>query len=134
MGTTRQIPENDWQAFFEAFTRQHLMADPPSTATIEVVSPSQGDQVAASTSRLLGLSYDPRSQVFEVMVEQLDHLLFHPREIWVIEDESGFIPTMELVRSDGGQELIHLNRSGPPSIPYGSPSQTQNVDQPSGQG
>ena len=117
MGTTKQIPRPEWQPYFDRFTRQHLVGGPPETATIEVVSPLIGDQIEARTAALLGLSYDPKSNAFEVLLEDVDHLVFHPSEIWVIEEDDGFLSALELVRTDdASKEIIYVHRSGPPAV------------------
>src|SRR4051794_18730001 len=115
MATTNQIPREEWQPYFERFTRQSLKGEPPQAATIEVLSPTFGDQFETRTARLDGLSYDPKSRAFELAFEdtQLDHLVFEPVEIWVIEEDAGFISTLELVRPDGLKEIVHISRSGP---------------------
>jgi hypothetical protein len=123
MATTKQIPREEWQPYFERFTRQSLKGEPPEAATIEVLSPTLGDQFETRTARLDGLSYDPKSKAFEVAFEdpQVDHLVFEPVEIWVMEEDWGFISTLELVRPDGLKEIVHVSRSGPPAPRYDLP-------------
>jgi hypothetical protein len=119
MGTTKQIPRAEWKAYFDEFTRQHLQQhlqkhlhdDEVEVATIEVVSPLVGDQFEARDARLLGLGFDPKSDVFEVLLEGVDHLVFHPKEIWVIEEQGGFPLSIELVRDDDERELLYVYRS-----------------------
>jgi hypothetical protein len=116
MGVTKQIPREDFKAYFDRFTRQHLGEESPKDVTVEVVSAELGDQVEASVLRLLGTSYDPKTRDFELLLEDMDHLVFRPAEIWVIEEEGGFISTLELVRPDGTKELVHIQRGGPPAL------------------
>jgi hypothetical protein len=108
MSTTKQLPRAQWQEYFDRFTRAHLEDDTPGAATLEVVSPSFGDQFEASAVRLLGLTYDPKSNAFEVALEGIDHLVFEPKEIWILEDEPGLIATIEVVERDGGKEIIYV--------------------------
>ena len=117
-GATRQIPRSEWKDYFERFTRQHLTEDPPETVTIEGLSPALEDELMARTARLLGMAYDPRSAAFEVLLEHVEHLVFHPVEIWVIESEGRFVSTLELVCADGTRELLQVHRSGPPAGLY----------------
>lgn len=121
-GTTRQIPRQEWKDYFERFTRKHLADDLPEAVTIEVLSPTIGDQFEARAARLLGLAYDPQRNTFEVLLEDLDHLVFEPAEIWVIETDGDFISTLELVRPDGTKEIIYVYRSGPPARRYEQPA------------
>jgi hypothetical protein len=115
MSTTKQIPRAEWSEYFERFTRQHLGEHEPETVTIEVVSPQAGDQFETTTVRLLGIAYDAKSQAVQVLTEDLDHTVPNPAEIWVVEEEAGFISTVELVGPDGSKELLHIHRSGPPA-------------------
>jgi hypothetical protein len=115
MPTTKQIPRDEWQSYFERFTKQHLVGGPPEAGTIEVVSPVIGDQLEARATHLEGLSYDPKSNAFEVWLEDIDHLVFDPAEIWVIEEDDGLVSTIELVAADGAKQIVYLQRSGPPA-------------------
>ena len=108
MSTTKQLPRAEWKDYFDRFTRAHLEDDTPGAATLEVVSPSFGDQVEASGVRLLGLAYDPKSNALEVALEGIDHLVFEPKEIWILEEEPGLIATIEVVERDGGKEIIYV--------------------------
>jgi hypothetical protein len=109
---TRQIPRDQWQAYFDRFARLYLKDEEPETATVEVISPTLGDQFEVEAVRLLGLSYDPKGSVFELQLDDLDHLVFEPVEIWVVEGQGGFISTLEVVHSDGTREIIYLRKSG----------------------
>jgi hypothetical protein len=121
-GVTKQIPRSEWKDYLERFTREHLTRDPPDDVTVEVLSPTIGDQFEARAERLLGLTYDPKSRAVEVLLEdQLDHLAFDPVEIWAIEMEDGFVSTLELVREDGTRELLYIYRGGPPAPIYPTP-------------
>src|SRR4051794_20512971 len=103
MRVTRQIPRAEWQSYFDRFTREHLAADEGAVhraATVELLSQSLGDQYEATVVRLMGLAYDPKSNAFEVLLEDVDHLAFAPSQIWVIEEDDGFVSTLELVSPD----------------------------------
>jgi hypothetical protein len=114
MAMTKQIAAHDWKAFFDDFSRQQLTEEQPKAATVEVLSPSLGDQIEVLVTRLLGLGYDPRSEAFSVFLDDVaDHLIFHPSEVWIVQDQDGFISTVQLACSDGHKEIIHLWRTGP---------------------
>jgi hypothetical protein len=115
MANTKQIPRGEWQEYFERFTRQHLQGPETEDVTIELVSPKHGDQLEGSVLRLLGIVHDPQRRAFQVHLEDRDHLVFDPAELWVIEQEGGFISTIELIGRDGTTELIHIQRGGPPA-------------------
>jgi len=113
---TKRVSPKEWSTFFDRFTRKHLRDDLPETVTIEVTSPEVGDQFSAKDARLLGITYDPKSEALEIVLEGNDHLAFRPVDIWVVENEAdGFLETIDLVRADGTKEIVHLHRSGVPA-------------------
>ena len=112
MAATKQIPHNQWKDQFDRFTKRYLRDDRPEAATIELLSPELGDQVEAEAAHLQGISYDPRSKVLEVLLENMDHLVFHPKEIWAWEEEDGFLRSIEIVRDDGTKEILTIRRAG----------------------
>jgi hypothetical protein len=118
MGTSKQIPPSQWRSYFDEFTRAHLLDPAPSTAT----SRPPDDPRKATSARLLGLSYDPRSNAFEVWLQDEDHLVFHPREIWVVEEEGGFLSALEIGTADQATEVLYLRREGAPVRPDPQPS------------
>lgn len=109
---TRQIPSDEWQHFFDRMTHDLLTDDTPRAATIEVLSPTLGDQVAARLLRLHELSYDPRRQLLTVLLDDLDHEC-SPTEIWILQEDNGSVTALQVRCADGTQEIIYLWRSGP---------------------
>jgi hypothetical protein len=122
MGVTKQISRADWKSYFDRVTRQYLADGRPEAVSIELVSPTIGDQPEASGVPLRGLVYEPKSQAFEVLLDGVDHLVFHPTEVWVIEEDDGLPSTIELVQVDGAKELLYIHRSGPPARRQAQPS------------
>ena len=119
MGTTRQIAPADWKSYFDRFTREHLLERDSDNATLELISPTLSEQLEVKTARLLGLIYDPRDNTFEVWLQDFDHLSYHPRQIWVVEDGgSGFISALEITRSDGTTEIMYVHRTTPVARPF----------------
>jgi hypothetical protein len=122
MGITRQLPRSEWKAYFDRYTREHLSSvnvdedDVHDVAIIEVLLPRLGDQFEVTFEPLLGMTYDPKSNAFELVLRDIDHLVFRPAEIAVIEDDDGFISEIEVVRADDVKEIVHLRRTGPPAL------------------
>jgi len=112
MSTTRQIPRQEWTRYFDELTRRFFKDGNPEAATVEVISPDLGDQVAADFVRALGVAYDPRNEVLEVLLDGVDHLVYHPREVWVVEEDNGFVSTLEIVRDDDTREVVRFRSVG----------------------
>jgi hypothetical protein len=111
MATTRQIPQADWQAYFDRFSKDVLGYLVPVEAMVEVISDELGAQKAAEHVRLVGITFDPRDDVLEIATEGYDHLIPHPDRIWCVE-EDGFVSAMEVDRTDGTREVIRFLRVG----------------------
>jgi hypothetical protein len=109
---TKEIPGHEWKDYFDRFTKRHLRDARPETVTIEYLSPELGGQVETEAAQLQGISYDPKSKALEILIANMDHLVFHPREVWAIEEEDGFLSGVEIVRDDGTKEILTIRRGG----------------------
>jgi hypothetical protein len=98
--------------YFAAFTQRYLANESTDVADLEVLSPTLGDQVGATGTHLLGITYEPKRNVLEVELESGDVRTFQPKEVWVVEEESGFLRAVEIVRDDDTRELIQVHRLG----------------------
>jgi len=117
MPVTKQIPRDQLQEYFDTFSQRLLHATSPEAADIELMSTEVGDQLLAEGARLAGITYDPRTDSlefsFELTVHETgDHRILSPREVWVLENDDGSIRSLEVVRPDGGREVVTLQRVG----------------------
>jgi hypothetical protein len=76
-------------------------------AEIEVTGLNLGAQIEAEWLPLLGLVYDQKSNLVEVFVEGLDHLIRNPSEIYV-EHGPGGLASVEVIDADGIKQIIKL--------------------------
>ena len=86
--------------------RRHEMLE-GKRAEVEVASLRLGDQVQADWLPLLGIAYDSKDDIVEVVLEGLDHLIPNPREIYVDDDPLGLL-TFEIVNADDVREIIRF--------------------------
>jgi len=101
--TTQQLQRAEWQPYFDRVSRT-LGGE---RAEIETAGLRIGDQVNQEWTPLTGLAYDPKDDVFEVVTETLDHLIYRPREIYV--DEVGAtLRSVEVVDADGNHQIVRL--------------------------
>jgi hypothetical protein len=112
MPVTIQLSPDHMAEYFEAFTRRYLVNESTDVADVEVLSPTLGDQPMATGSHLLGISYEPKRNALEVELEAGDVRTFQPKEVWVVEEENGFLRAVEIVRDDDTRELIQVHRLG----------------------
>jgi hypothetical protein len=100
---SRKLPNTAWQAYFDAMSK----AMDGTQAEIEVASLGLGDQIEAEWVGLDGITYDPKDDLLEIILGDLDHLIHKPREIWV--DEAGFsLQSLEAIDSEGVRHIVKL--------------------------
>ena len=107
---TQQLQRAEWQPYFDRVSRT-LGGE---RAEIETAGLPVGDQINQEWTLLNGLAYDPKDDVFEIVTETLDHLIYRPREIYV--DQAGTaLRSVEVVDSDGNHQIVKLKQ--PVSLP-----------------
>lgn len=84
-------------------------------AEIEVASLRIGAQIEAEWLPFLGIVYDPKSDLVEVLLEGLDHLIHKPREIHVDTGVTG-LTSVEVIDADDNRQIIKLR--DPLMLPY----------------
>jgi hypothetical protein len=117
MGVTKQIPREDWKSYFDEVEKRHIR-NGTASATIDLISPELGDQAEEVKVLLEGLDYDPKSEALEVQLKDLDRLVFQPVDIWVIEEDDGFVSALEVVHADGVREIMRIERIAEPEPVY----------------
>jgi hypothetical protein len=100
-----KIEKADWARFFDWLTRRLA----GGRIEIDVLSLDLGAQVEAQSLPLLGASYDRKSNVIEIAVEGLDHLIHRPRELTATEGETGLL-SIQIVDEDGVRQIIKLKQ------------------------
>jgi hypothetical protein len=108
----RRLTKAEWRPYCDHISRQ--LAD-GQRAEVEVVALDLGDRFEARWIPLLGLAYDPKSDVFEIALEGVDHLIEHPREVLVETTRRGIV-AIEVVDAQDGRQTVKLSEpiSKPP--------------------
>ena len=76
-------------------------------AEIEVDSLELGQQFEARWVPVLGIVYDPKNDIVEVILEGIDHMIHHPREIYV--DHDGMeLTSLEVIDEDDVRQIVRL--------------------------
>ncbi|MEV7013241.1 DUF5335 family protein [Streptosporangium sp. NPDC051022] len=108
-----ELPRDQWREFFDTMTRDYEGAD----VTIEVVSESTGDTVAAERIPLAYVEYDPKDDQFSVGVGGRDgrypvvlrHAVDHPRKILTDTLQQGTMRAFDVFDAEGGQTIVTLH-------------------------
>lgn len=101
--TTAQLNKSEWQPYLDRVSKGLA----GKQAEIEIDSLQLGSQIEAEWLPLLGLSYDPKNDVVEVLLEGLDHLIHRPKSLFVDQDAIG-LKSMEVIDNDDTRQIVKL--------------------------
>jgi uncharacterized protein DUF5335 len=99
----RRLERNEWRGFCIRASRTFL----GKQVEIEVISMELGAQLEAHHLPLIGIEYDPKDDVFELLAGELDHLVRAPRELYVDEDSVDIV-SLQIVDADGVRQIVTL--------------------------
>jgi hypothetical protein len=112
MSVTLKVARDRLFTYFDTYTKRFLRDDSPEAVDVEVLEPDWGHQTPLQGSRLIGITYDPRSNSLEFALDWGDHRVTEPEEVWTIEEADGFVSALEVVRRDGLREVVSVKRVG----------------------
>lgn len=93
-----------WRPYFDNISKA---IGTGKRAEIEVESLPLGSQVEAEWLPLLGISYDPKDDDIDIILEGLDHRIHNPRELYV--DQEGFdLASIEVIDHDNVRQIVRL--------------------------
>jgi hypothetical protein len=107
----RKLTRSEWRSFCDRVSRG---AAGGACAELEVAALELGDHVAARWLPLFGLAYDTRSDVLEVVLQGVDHLIAQPCDLFVEETPRGLVG-IEIVAADETRQVLKLRE--PLSLP-----------------
>jgi hypothetical protein len=98
--TTRKLDKGQWKGFLDRISK--LLEG--KEAEVEVASLKLGDQIEAKWRPILGITYDPKDDLIDLDLDGLDHMIRHPRELYV---ENGLsIASLEIVDEEGVAQIV----------------------------
>jgi uncharacterized protein YuzE len=100
---SERLEKSACKTYFDFLTK-HLGG---KEAYVEVGSLALGNQVESEWTRLLGIAYDPKSDLVEIDLEGVDHLIQHPKDIRVGYDHAG-IQAIEIVDAEDTKQILRL--------------------------
>jgi hypothetical protein len=99
-----RIDRSQWEPYFDRLTRSLI----GKTAEIEVASLDLGDQIDAEWVPLIGITYDPKDDLIEVALEDLDHLIPSPKEVYVDMAVGDVLVAVEIIDADGTRQIVKM--------------------------
>jgi uncharacterized protein DUF5335 len=103
---SRDLSKAEWREFFDRVSKALGRGN---AAEVEVMSPNLGDQIEAEWVPLLGLSYDPKDDAFDVMLEGLDHRIEKPSAIYLEGGPVG-LASIEIIDGEGTRQIVKLRK------------------------
>jgi hypothetical protein len=101
--TTEKLDRNAWKGYFDAMSK----VLPGKQAEIEVNSLRIGAQLDAEYAPLLGIVYDHKNDILEVLLDGWDHTIPNVRDVYVDHDGVN-LNSVSVTDRDGVQQVIRL--------------------------
>src|SRR6476469_35014 len=95
-----QLAKPRWKDYFDSVAK----ALGSKLVELEVASLGLGDQVELDWVPLIGLTYDPKSDILVVAVEGIEHNIQHPQQIYVEQD----VETLHSIEVDDASGEHHI--------------------------
>ena len=103
MSALRSVPKTEWRSFFDRISEALLC----KWAEIEVAAMDLGAIIVAEWIPMLGITYDSRDDLLDVALDRANHLIRHPKEILVEEDETG-LKSVAVLDGDDTRQIVNL--------------------------
>jgi hypothetical protein len=101
------IDKAEWQAYCEFISRTLEGGG----VEIEVTSLDLGDQIQANWLPMIGITYDPKDDIFDLALQRgddvVDHVIYGPRE-FAADREFAELTALEITDKNGRQHLLRL--------------------------
>lgn len=100
---TRKLDKAEWREFLDRATKSLV----GKQAEIEVASLALGSQIEAEWLPVLGIAYDPKDDLVEVALENVDHMIAKPKELCADIGPAGLV-ALEVVGADGARQIVRF--------------------------
>ena len=117
---TREIPRENWNSFFDTFSRQHE----GWLATLEVLGRDFGAQEEAHELPLEGVSISSGTNEAETIAisigktpeSHISHTVLKPTHVWIEQTQDGADAALEIESEDDSKTLLRFRSSVPPEL------------------
>ena len=117
---TREIPRENWNSFFDTFSRQHE----GWLATLEVLGRDLGAQEEAHELPLEGVSISSGTNEAETIAisigktpeNHISHTVLKPTHVWIEQTQDGADAVLEIESEDDSKTLLRFRSSVPPEL------------------
>ena len=117
MTTTKEIPRQEWNTFFDAFSRQHE----GWLATLEIFAPDIGAQEEARELPLEGVSIASGNDAAEAIAislgrdpaDHVTHTVTGPEHVWLEQTAEGANAALEIESANDTKTLLRFRSALP---------------------
>ena len=97
----RKLEKTEWHPFLDRISKGLS----GKRVEIEVASAKLGDQIEAEWVPLIGITYDAKSDIVEVALQGIDHMIRRPQELYV-EEKAGQVLSLQVIDAEGTQQIV----------------------------
>jgi hypothetical protein len=101
--SVRKLDKSEWCGFFDHLSKAMI----GKRSEIEVIGLAIGAQIQAEWLLLLGISYDPKDDIIEIALDDIDHIINGPREVFV-DLSAGGLAVLQMIDRDGLSQIVKL--------------------------
>ena len=101
--SARRLDRSDWCDFFAHLSKVMI----GKRSEIEVLGLAIGAQIEAAWSPLLGISYDRKDDVIEIALDEVDHVIHRPREVF-FDLHARPLVVLLMIECDGLTQIVKL--------------------------
>ena len=110
--STQEIPREQWNNFFDSFSRQHE----GWLASLELMSSDLGAQEEANELSFEGISLNSDKNESAAIVinlaktpaDHVTHMIDHPKHVWLQRTEEGADASLEIESEDDAKTLLRF--------------------------
>jgi Family of unknown function (DUF5335) len=110
--STQEIPREQWNNFFDSFSRQHE----GWLASLELMSTDLGAQEEAAELSFEGISLNSDTEEANAIVinlakapaDHVSHMIDHPKHVWLQRTDEGADASLEIESEDDAKTLLRF--------------------------
>jgi Family of unknown function (DUF5335) len=102
--TLRKLDKSEWHVYCDEFSKSLVGSRLEHAAAFLTVN----HDVVAQSVPLLGIAYESKKDLFDVMLQDLEHRVLHPQTLYVDEGPRG-IAALEIIDAGGLRHGLSLS-------------------------
>jgi len=104
--TLRKLDKSEWHAYCDRLSKD-LVGSRSRSATVSL---AVNHEVITQWVPLFGIAYEPKKDLFEIVLQDLEHWVHHPQTFYVDEGPKG-VAGLEIIDAQGLRHTLSLFQS-----------------------